>query len=173
MISKCLGLNNESVGFKVAHLKVWRLICHKDKTIGFYFCTFPLILFSNFRLYVFKKKEIFSHALSLEHRTYLLWSKKCLHRMVISFYTFLCAWIPLIYPSFCREIRPRHEWNSHNYLQSFFSLLLYFKVDRFFLSGKPSFASGDTFSRCVFAFVLYIHHRAMSGIEREEFWFHS
>ena len=36
--------NNESMGFKMAHLKVWGLICHKDKNIDFIFIfwDFPL-----------------------------------------------------------------------------------------------------------------------------------
>ncbi|TXG70138.1 hypothetical protein EZV62_005073 [Acer yangbiense] len=45
-----------------------------------------------------------------------------------------------------KKIRPRHKWNSHNYLQSFFSLLLYFKMDRFFLSmsgRRLSIFNGD------------------------------
>ncbi|KAL7182854.1 hypothetical protein ACSBR1_041513 [Camellia fascicularis] len=29
-------------------------------------------------------------------------------------------------PTLYKEIGARHEWNSHNYLQSFFPLLLYF-----------------------------------------------
>ena len=29
--------NNESMGFKMAHLKVWGLICHKDKNIDCFF----------------------------------------------------------------------------------------------------------------------------------------
>ena len=41
--------NNESVGFKVAHLKVWGLIFHEDKAIGL-FLDFPQYFYFKLRL---------------------------------------------------------------------------------------------------------------------------
>lgn len=165
------GVSVSFLGLGFACLLFLILFSYPHKFSSFFI---RLILFSNFRLYIFIfYVYYFSHAVLLEHKMYMLWSQNCLHRMVTSFYMFLCAWIPFfIYPSFCREIRPRNEWNSHNYLQSFFSLLLYFKVDRFFLPGKPFFQWWHNLRVCVYICPV-IHHRAMTGVEREECRFHS